>query len=176
MCFQFGIAAVVSAVIILVTGQGSVTQSFTTGDAIVGFLNFSSMNCSSYAMRGVSFPFVVLSKSAKVIPVIIVGKIRGVYTPSMKQYCVAFFISFGLIIFNLNKILDKKNSKADEGNAQFLWGLLLVFMSLAFDGLTQTQTDKQHKSSKRDFAYPGMLSNNLVGLVLSILMYSISAV
>jgi hypothetical protein len=62
------------------------------------------MNCSSYAMKRVSFPFVVLSKSAKVIPVIMVGALRGVYTPTLKQYLIAFFISVGLVIFNINKV------------------------------------------------------------------------
>ena len=40
------------------------------------------MNFSNKAMRYVSVPFVVLSKSAKVIPVILVGTLRGVYTPT----------------------------------------------------------------------------------------------
>lgn len=72
----------VSAVIIIASGSpGGLTQGLTKGDAIVAFLNFCSMNCSSYAMKSVSYPFVVLSKSAKVIPVILIGTLRGVYTP-----------------------------------------------------------------------------------------------
>lgn len=74
---------IVSAAIIIMTG-GSLNQGLTKGDALVGILNFCSMNCSSYAMKEVSYPFVVLSKSAKVIPVILVGKIRGVYDPTLK--------------------------------------------------------------------------------------------
>jgi UDP-galactose transporter B1 len=46
-----------------------------------------------------------------------------------------------------------------------------VIASLTFDGLTQTQTDKNHKSSKRDFAYPSMFTNNLLGLIFSGSMY-----
>lgn len=90
-------------------------------------------------MKRVSFPFVVLAKSAKVIPVILVGKLRGVYNPTTKQYLIAFFISVGLIIFNLNKILNSKKKEGhEESNAEFLGGLGLLFLSLAFDGLTQT--------------------------------------
>jgi hypothetical protein len=55
-------------------------------------------------MNSVSYPFVVLSKSAKVIPVILVGTLRGVYSPKPKQYAIAFFITMGLVIFNLNKV------------------------------------------------------------------------
>jgi hypothetical protein len=81
LCFQYAIAVVISAIIIIASG-GGLTQGLTKGDALVALLNFCSMNCSSYAMKGVSYPFVVLSKSAKVIPVILVGTIRGVYTPT----------------------------------------------------------------------------------------------
>ena len=62
------------------------------------------MNFSNKAMGLVSYPFVVLSKSAKVIPVILVGAIRGVYKPDMKQYLVAIFISSGLVLFNMAKV------------------------------------------------------------------------
>ena len=58
-----------------------------------------------------------------------------------------------------------KSKKGDEGNNTL--GLALVMCSLAFDGLTQTQTDMNHKKQKRDFAYPGMLVNNLFGLIFS---------
>ena len=47
----------------------------------------------------------------------------------------------------------------------------MIFISLFFDGLTQTQTDMQHKSSKRDFAYPSMFTNNCFGLFCSSLVY-----
>lgn len=90
-------------------------------------------------MKMVSYPFVVLSKSAKVIPVILIGTLRGVYTPQPKQFVIAFFITTGLVIFNIEKVLSKKSKDSDPGFAQ---GMVLVGMSLAFDGLTQTQTDK----------------------------------
>jgi len=49
--------------------------------------------------------------------------------------------------------------------------MLLILGSLCFDGLTQTQTDKQHKASKRDTAYPTMFTNNCFGAVLSTIAY-----
>ena len=102
------IAIFVSGVIILASGQpGGLTQSLTFDDAVVSIFGFCSMNFSNKAMGLVSYPFVVLSKSAKVIPVILVGALRGVYKPDMKQYCVAFFISSGLVLFNLGKVSQK---------------------------------------------------------------------
>ena len=103
-------------------------------DFVVAFFGFMSMNFSNKAMRYVSVPFVVLSKSAKVIPVIIVGTLRGVYTPTKQQFGVAFFITVGLVTFNLNKMKPKKAEEAKDDTL----GLCLVMASLLFDGLTQT--------------------------------------
>lgn len=50
-------------------------------------------------------------------------------------------------------------------------GVLFVVASLIFDGLTNSQTDKEHKSSGRDFAYSLMFSNNLVSLIGNTLIY-----
>lgn len=76
----------------------------TRGDILVGFFQFTSMYCSNYAIKFVSFPLVALSKSAKVIPVLFIGALRGTYQPDVKQYCIAIFISLGLFIFNFYKV------------------------------------------------------------------------
>lgn len=49
--------------------------------------------------------------------------------------------------------------------------MCLVFGSLIFDGLTSSQTDKEHTSSGRDYAYLLMFSSNLVSLVGNITFY-----
>jgi hypothetical protein len=51
----------------------------TQGDAIVGGLNFATMFCSNYSLKFVNYPFMVLAKSAKVLPVVLTGWFRGVY-------------------------------------------------------------------------------------------------
>eukprot|EP00347_Sterkiella_histriomuscorum_P004006 403362113 len=134
-----------------------------TRDFLVGFLCFGSMYCSNFALKYVNYPFVVLSKSAKIMPVIIMGSIRKVYTLHYSQYILAILISTGLIMFNSNKL---KNLETDN-----LVGITLVLGSLFFDGLTSSQTDKQHKQSGRDFAYSIMFSNNFVQLIANILFY-----
>ena len=93
------------------------------------------MNFSNKAMSLVSYPFVVLSKSAKVIPVILIGTLRGVYKPKAKQFIIAFFITIGLIMFNFNKLKGKPGEKKEESSDN-MFGLFLVFGSLVFDGLT----------------------------------------
>lgn len=163
LMFQHAIAIVVSGIIIVASGQpGGLFQGFTFDDLIVSFFNFGSMNFSNRAMKVVSYPFVILCKSAKIIPVILVGTLRGVYEPSSRQFLIALFITVGLLVFNAGKM------KSIEGE---LTGISLVLGSLLFDGMTQTQTDKQHKSSKRETAYPTMFTNNVFGLIMSALIY-----
>ena len=82
------------------------SESLTYNDGIVALFGFCSMNFSNKAMSLASPPFVILAKSSKVIPVIIVGKLRGVYNPRTMQYLVAFFISLGLMIFNAKKVSE----------------------------------------------------------------------
>ena len=59
--------------------QASLTDCLTTRDVYVGCLGFGSMYCSNFAMKLVNYPFVILAKSAKIMPVMIVGSIRGTY-------------------------------------------------------------------------------------------------
>lgn len=56
-----------------------------------------------------------------------------------------------------------------------LFGIFLVIGSLLFDGLTSSQTDKEHKSSGRDYAYSIMFSNAIVQLGANIVMYTFAA-
>lgn len=64
----------------------------------------------------------------------------------------------------------KPTKKADAYNADLI-GISLLAISLVFDGFSQTETDKKFRDSKRDFAYPGMLGNNLVGLTFYVGIY-----
>ena len=66
--------------------------------------NWGTMNFSHMAMKVVSYPLVVLAKSAKIIPVIVVGTLRGVYHPTVTQMVTAVFITFGLLLFNSAKV------------------------------------------------------------------------
>jgi hypothetical protein len=135
LCCQYSIAAFISGIIIQQSGiKNGFKDSFTLGDLKVALFSFGAMNASNIAMSIVPFPLVVLSKSAKVIPVIVFGTLRGVYQPNMRKFVVAFFISLGLIIFNIEKLTKPK--KEGEEDKDFTFGILMVTLSLIFDGLT----------------------------------------
>ena len=143
--------------------MGSLTAGFTKGDLIVGVLNFLTMYSSNFALKFVSFPFMALAKSAKILPVILTGWLRGVLVLTRAQVMIGISISSGLVIFSSNKIA--------KGFDDDIWGIGLVLISLLFDGFVSSQTDKNHKTTKRAFAYHSMLYNNAVGLFGNILFY-----
>lgn len=77
---------------------------------------------------------------------------------------IGILISSGLVIFSSHKV---KGGFNDD-----IWGIGLVMVSLLFDGFVGTQTDKNHKSKKRSFAYHTMLYSNTIGLVGNIIFYA----
>jgi hypothetical protein len=110
---------VVDALLIVLKGSynASLSQCLTRRDFFIGFLCFGSMYCSNFALKYVNYPFMVLSKSAKIMPgkrfkeyhmhiVIIIGSIRKVYTMHWSQYILASFITIGLILFNSSKVRE----------------------------------------------------------------------
>ena len=138
--FQNLIAVLISTAIIKVFGMGALMDEFHKGDAVVGTLNFCTMYCSNFALKFVSYPFVVLAKSAKILPVCLTGWIIGVYKLTWTQTALFITISSGLVIFNFNKV---KGSHVED---ESIVGLLLVLASLLFDGFVNAETDKNHRA------------------------------
>ena len=110
--------------------MGSLFGIMSRSDIEVGGLLFISMLTSNYSLTFVNYPFMVLAKSAKILPVILIGWIRGIYKPERVQFVIAASISTGLILFNLKK--------ADGLFDESLFGIGLVLTSLLFDGLVST--------------------------------------
>jgi drug/metabolite transporter (DMT)-like permease len=106
------------------------SESLTSRDLLIGFLTFGSMFCTNFALKFVSFPLVVLAKSAKILPVMLIGWIRKTYKLHTIQYGLAFSITIGLIIFESDKL---QNVEFDN-----IFGNCLILASLLFDGLVQT--------------------------------------
>jgi hypothetical protein len=95
--------------------SASLSEHLTYRDFLLGVLTFGSMYCSNFALKFVNYPFVVLSKSAKIMPgnnyflfkhlVIIVGSIRKIYKLHAVQYVLATLITVGLVLFNFSKVM-----------------------------------------------------------------------
>lgn len=130
MGVQSLIAVVIASVIIKFGDMGDLMTGFTRGDFLVGLLNFLTMYCSNFALKYVNYPFMVLAKSAKIMPVVITGWLRGIYKLSYMQIGLAVTISAGLVLFNSSKV------KSFEEDSPI--GVALVLLSLFFDGFTNS--------------------------------------
>ena len=161
------IAVLISTAIIKCFNMGDLFSGLSKGDVIVGTLNFLTMYCSNFALKFVNYPFMVLAKSAKILPVILTGWLTGVYKLTLSQVVIGVTISTGLVVFNSAKV--RKGSFADDSPV----GIFLVLLSLLFDGFVNSQTDKNHRSKKgrSGFAYHTMLYNNLIGLAGNVLFF-----
>lgn len=163
MGVQNVIGLLIAVLILRCSYKASLWDCLGRNDFFVGVLTFGSMYCSNFALKYVDYPFVVLAKSAKIMPVIIIGTIRGMYSLRPVQYLMAVLITGGLVLFNSKKVVAIELDN--------MVGIALVFASLFFDGLVSTQTDKTHKGSGRDYAYSLMFSNNLVQLLANLAFY-----
>lgn len=124
------------------------------------------MYCSNFALKFVSYPFVILAKSAKILPVCFVGVLLGVYKITWVQGALFVVITSGLVVFNLAKI---KSEHIEDENPI---GLMLVLASLLMDGFLNAETDKFQKAYHRAYAYHSMLYTNLIGLLLNVLLFT----
>lgn len=90
-----------------------------------------AMVCSNMALQWVSYPTQVVGKSAKPIPVMILGVLLGKKSYALRKYIFVFMIVFGIILFMLK---DKQSSVSEESSVGV--GELLLCLSLLMDGLT----------------------------------------
>nr|CAH0103090.1 unnamed protein product [Daphnia galeata] len=107
--------------------------------------NTLSSWCQYEALKFVSFPTQVLAKSAKVIPVMLMGKLVSRAQYKNYEYATAVLISVGMTAFLLGSGGDKKGN-----NVTTVSGALLLCGYLIFDSFTanwQSALFKEHKPS-----------------------------
>jgi len=114
--------------------------------AILGITSMGSTFCSVRSLRYVIFPIQVLAKSCKPVPVMIMGALMG------KKYPFRKYVNVCLIVLGVGLFMgggdtsSKKHSSSlsDEDNSTSMQiiGLVLLFISLCFDGGTGAYEDK----------------------------------
>jgi solute carrier family 35 (UDP-galactose transporter), member B1 len=139
--------------------------------AVLGLTSMGSTFCSVRSLRYVIYPIQVLAKSCKPVPVMLMGAIMGKTYPLRKYINVAMIVA-GVALF-MGGGSKTKNSSDDMGDsASQLIGLLLLFISLCFDGGTGAYEDKLmavHHVGPFDLMYNIQLGKTIlagVGLVV----------
>lgn len=107
--------------------------------------NILSSWCQYEALKFVSFPTQVLAKSAKVILVMIMGKLMSNTKYKNYEYFTAVLISFGMTIFLMGSTDDNLENQATTAS-----GITLLIAYLLFDSFTanwQNSVFKEHHPS-----------------------------
>jgi len=116
--------------------------------AILGLTSMGSTFCSVRSLRYVIYPIQVLAKSCKPVPVMLMGSLMGKRYP-FRKYVNVVMIVVGVALFMGGG--DKKgkdtSSASDEdselsSSPEQIFGVLLLFLSLCFDGGTGAYEDK----------------------------------
>jgi solute carrier family 35 (adenosine 3'-phospho 5'-phosphosulfate transporter), member B2 len=110
------------------------------------FIPSSLSNCISSwaqyeALKYLSFPTQTLSKSCKVIPVMLMGVLLNGKTYSLIEYVEAIMIALGVTTFNLTV----KTSDNNHSDSQL--GLILIFVYLFCDSFTSQWQSRIFKKS-----------------------------
>ncbi|XP_044739906.1 solute carrier family 35 member B1 homolog [Chrysoperla carnea] len=95
------------------------------------FTYLLAMVCSNMALQWVPYPTQVVGKSAKPIPVMLLGVLIGHKSYPLKKYLFVLLIVSGVVLF----MLKDKAKKADT-ESHFGIGQVLLLLSLILDGLT----------------------------------------
>lgn len=102
-----------------------------------------AMVSSNMALRWVPYPTQVVGKSAKPIPVMILGVLIGRKSYSWTRYGCVLTIVAGVILFMYNEGKVNPNLAQEK---TFI-GELLLFLSLSMDGLTGAVQERMRSSS-----------------------------
>lgn len=123
-----------------------------------------AMLASNQALQFVSYPTQVLGKSAKPIPVMILGILLA-----RKRYPAAKFLFVLMIVIGVALFLYKdKAPTSNETGSMFGFGELLLLVSLTLDGLTGA-TQERMRSDHKTGAYSMMFNVNIWSLLWSAL-------
>jgi len=110
--------------------------------AVLGLTSMGSTFCSVRSLRYVIFPIQVLAKSCKPVPVMIMGAFMG-KKYSLQKYLNVCLIVGGVALFMSGGSSKHKGGADDLGGAgEQLIGIILLFISLCFDGGTGAYEDK----------------------------------
>jgi len=113
--------------------------------ALLGVTSMGSTFCSVRSLRYVIYPIQVLAKSCKPVPVMLMGALMG-KKYSLKKYINVFFIVLGVGLFTGGGNMSSRKSSStasssssavqNDANNYQIFGILLLFISLCFDGGT----------------------------------------
>ena len=114
------------------------------------------------SLKYITFPTQVLSKSCKVIPVMLVGILLNRKTYPSYEYIEALLITVGVASFNLS--LPHSSNRGQDNDSTY--GILLLCLYLVCDSFTSQWQSKVYKKYNID-QYQMMLGVNIWSMIMT---------
>lgn len=115
------------------------------------------------ALKYISFPSQVLSKSCKIIPVMLVGILINKKNYPLREYIDAILITVGVLSFTFSDKLSGNNNIEKEDT---FYGIFLLIFYLFCDSFTSQWQSKVYKSTGID-QYQMMLGVNIWSMIFT---------
>ncbi len=109
--------------------------------AILGLTSMGSTFTSVRSLRFVIYPIQVLAKSCKPVPVMLMGTLMG-KRYDLRKYINVVMIVIGVALFMGGGDNSKGKDDDEKSSSSQMLGILLLFISLCFDGGTGAYEDK----------------------------------
>ncbi|KAL1513902.1 hypothetical protein ABEB36_003241 [Hypothenemus hampei] len=130
VCSQCIINYITAKIALLIWPQNENSKTLRLHYASVSVTYVLAMIASNMALQWVPYPTQVIAKSAKPIPVLILGVLVGRKSYALRKYLFVFIIVLGVVLFML-----KENTKSTVESSEIGVGELLLILSLIMDGL-----------------------------------------
>lgn len=125
------------------------------------------MVCSNMALRWIAYPVQVVAKSAKPIPVMVLGVLIGRKTYPLRKYFYTFMIVAGVAVFMYKSEEAHGNSDSTTSTS---FGQFLILFSLFMNGITGVIQDRIRTHGQPSAPYMMMALNKWSSLILTALI------
>lgn len=127
------------------SGPGHERQARTPWPLLRRLAQCAALNaCASpftfASLRYIDYPTMILAKSCKLVPVMLMNVVLYRRRFAAHKYLVVGMVTLGISIFMLGAPTSAKHAKAGRSNSAV--GLVLLFISLAVDGATNSSQDE----------------------------------
>lgn len=143
------------------------SQMLSVREMKLGFFQFSATFFTTNSAVLLSYPMMVIMKSAKILPVMFFGLFRGVYKFNFQRIFMAVTITIGLLLFSFDKVKD--------AHMDSMKGMACAFAALFFDGMVGSSTDKDKGKGKESkgmaVGYSVMFNSFTIQTLFNVIAY-----
>ena len=134
----------------------------TSSTLVMALIRCASTIFALYSLNFISYPFLVLGRSVKIIPVLFSEMLYDRKIPSMRRFTSVTITSIGLLLFSSPSFFDSNDSN-DSNDSDSIQtghiGFILLLLSLCADGgLSYSQKKMVKATGKKPHVLETMLS------------------